>query len=84
MERSLSFCLQLWRLLFSPSSPWPSPVTLRVHFTNGKLSSGRDSGVYKYVKYTFNYFKGIWQRLNKVVRDKHTLDTGHCKATGKR
>lgn len=35
-----------------------SPRALnKLHFTNGKLSIHPGSGVYKYVKYTFNYFK---------------------------
>lgn len=42
-----------------PAPPFCSPhgALNRLHFTNGKLSSRRGSGVYKYVKYTFNYFK---------------------------
>lgn len=35
----------------------PHGALNRLHFTNGKLSSRCGSGVYKYVKYTFNYFK---------------------------
>lgn len=89
----LSFCLRLWWLLISPQPPHsrtPTPPAAlrralnRLHFTNGKLSSRPGSGVYKYVKYTFNYFKWVWQLINKEGRDKHTFDTGHCKATGKR
>lgn len=58
MARLLSFCLQLWRLLISPPLPrGPRGALNRLHFTNGKLSSRRGIGVYKYVKYTFNYFK---------------------------
>lgn len=73
MARLLSFCLQLWWLLISPLPLCgPRGALNRLHFTNGKLSSGRGSGVYKYVKYTFNYFKWIWQLINKVGRDKHT------------
>lgn len=81
-----SYCLSVHN--YSDYS-FPSPRRLhaalnRLHFTNGKLSSCRGSRVYKYVKYTFNYFKWIWQLINKVERDKHTFDTGHCKAAGKR
>lgn len=68
------------------SRPFPGPpgALNRVYFTNGRLSSDHDSPVYKYVKYTFNYFKWIWQIINNVGRDKHTLDVGHCKAAGKK
>lgn len=62
----------------------PAGALNRVHFTNGELSSASDSLVYKYVKYTFNYFKWIWQVINNVGRDKHTLDMAHCEAAGKR
>lgn len=88
MARLLSFCLQLQWLLISPYLPCgPHGALNRLHFTNGKLSrrcGGVGVGVYKYVKYTFNYIKWIWQLINKEGRDKHTSDTGHCGAAGKR
>lgn len=41
-----------------PALLHPPPRALnKPHFTNGKLSIHPGSGVYKYVKYTFNYFK---------------------------
>lgn len=68
-----------------PSLPRsPRAALNRLHFPNGKLSRRYGSGVYKYVKYTFNYFKWIWQLVNKEGRDEHTSDTGHCEAPARR
>lgn len=81
-----AYCLSVYNYGDYSFAPPPcSPGALnRPHFTNGKLSSRPGSGVYKYVKYAFNYFKRIWQLINKEGRDKHTLDTGHYEAAGKR